>query len=139
MRRRAGGAKTGDVAIIVGRGARWRGQRTVLLDALQAAVLCTASEREVVLVIGRRWRADLAWPAHRVAVELQGGTFMGGHHVRPVEYRHDCEKILQAAAVAGWRIFPLTWAMLAEDLAGVAAALDLILACADPAHHEQHA
>lgn len=49
----------------------------------------------------RRWRFDLAWPAHRVAVEVDGGQWMagGGRHNTDA----DREK-LNAAAIAGWRV-----------------------------------
>lgn len=114
-------------------GRRLRGQRTLLLDALQAAVDCRESRREVYLVPGRRWRADLAWPAHRVAVELQGGLYVGGHHVRGQEYERDCEKMLYAAA-EGWRVIPLTWGMLIYKLPDVAQRLDRILGCTELTH-----
>ncbi len=100
--------------------------RVVLLDALRAAVSCQVSDKEVTMIPGRRWKADLAWPDHKVALELQGGVFVGGHHVRGVGYEDDCQKILHATA-AGWRVLPITWRMLARDLPEIAAALDLII------------
>ena len=51
----------------------------------------------------RRWRFDFAGPEHRLAVEIDGGTWSGGRHVRGDGYRRDCEK-LNAATLAGWRV-----------------------------------
>lgn len=51
----------------------------------------------------RRWRFDLAWPAQRVAVEVDGGTFSGGRHARGAGIRGDAEKFSEAAAM-GWRV-----------------------------------
>lgn len=53
----------------------------------------------------RKWRFDFSWPAQKLAVELQGGSFIGGGHNRPVQQQKDYEK--QRAAVAlGWRVLP---------------------------------
>ena len=62
----------------------------------------------------RRWRLDYAWPDERVAVELQGGVWTGGRHVRGGGYRSDCEK-LNALQSAGWRVYYVTAGMLDED------------------------
>ena len=51
----------------------------------------------------RRWRFDFAWPDHRLAVEIDGGVYTGGRHVRGSGYTRDCEK-LNAAVLAGWRV-----------------------------------
>ena len=32
---------------------------------------------------GRDWRFDFAIPSRRVAVEVEGGAFNGGRHIRP--------------------------------------------------------
>ena len=55
----------------------------------------------------RRWRFDFAWPLFKVAVELQGGTFNRGRHVRPGGYAGDCEK-LNAAQQQGWIVLWFT-------------------------------
>ena len=36
-------------------------------------------------------------------MEIDGGTWSGGRHVRGDGYRRDCEK-LNAATLAGWRV-----------------------------------
>lgn len=51
----------------------------------------------------RRWRFDLAWPGHKLAIEAQGGLFVGGAHVRGAFLRKEHEKRNHAAAM-GWRI-----------------------------------
>jgi very-short-patch-repair endonuclease len=52
----------------------------------------------------RKWRFDAAFPAEKVAVEIDGGTFVQGRHTRGVGFKNDCEK-LNEAALLGWRIF----------------------------------
>lgn len=53
----------------------------------------------------RRWRFDYAFPAEKVALEIDGGVFMdgGGRHTRGSGYRDDCEKLAEAA-ILGWRV-----------------------------------
>jgi len=52
---------------------------------------------------GRLWRFDFAWPDRMIAVEVDGGTWTGGRHVRPAGYQKDAEK-LNAAALKGWTV-----------------------------------
>lgn len=59
-----------------------------------------------------RWRFDLAWPEHHLAVEVEGVTpGGGGRHQRIKGYEADCEKY-NAAVLQGWRIVRLTPRML---------------------------
>lgn len=51
----------------------------------------------------RKWRFDFAWPADLVALEVQGGIFIGGGHSRGGYLLKEHEKRNEAAA-AGWRI-----------------------------------
>jgi len=53
--------------------------------------------------IRRRWRFDFAWPLHKVALEVDGGLFSNGRHVRGSGALADCEKFSVAAAM-GWRV-----------------------------------
>jgi very-short-patch-repair endonuclease len=64
----------------------------------------------------RRWRFDYAWPAHRLALEIEGGTWTGGRHVRGSGYEADCEKYSEAA-LRGWRVLRVTTAMLRDGRA----------------------
>jgi len=51
----------------------------------------------------RRWRFDFADPKNRIAVEIEGGVWSLGRHVRGVGYIADCEKY-NAAVLDGWRV-----------------------------------
>lgn len=54
----------------------------------------------------RRWRFDRAWPERQVAVEIEGGVWTRGRHVRPQGFINDCEKY-NAAALRGWLVLRL--------------------------------
>jgi very-short-patch-repair endonuclease len=71
-------------------------------------------ELEVRFHPERAWRFDLAWPACRLAVEVDGGVWTGGRHVRPVGFTEDCRK-LNHAALLGWRILRFTTEMIESD------------------------
>lgn len=55
----------------------------------------------------RKWRFDFAWTVPRVAVEIEGGIWTHGRHVRGTGYVSDMEKYNHATA-SGWRIFRFT-------------------------------
>ena len=61
----------------------------------------------------RKWEFDFAWPDKKIAVELEGGTWSGGRHVRGKGYENDCKKY-NAAVELGWRLFRYTTKMV-ED------------------------
>ena len=63
----------------------------------------------------RRWRFDLAFPAERVAVELEGGVRTGGRHTRPGGYEGDIEKY-NAAALAGWVVIRASYRQVRAGL-----------------------
>ena len=60
----------------------------------------------------RRWRIDFAWPAERVALEVEGGVWTGGRHTRGAGFLKDAEKY-NALAVLGWRLLRVTPSQLA--------------------------
>lgn len=62
----------------------------------------------------RKFRFDFAWIPQKVAVELEGGTFSGGRHVRGIGFETDCIKYNLAAA-EGWVVFRFTTQMLERD------------------------
>jgi hypothetical protein len=49
----------------------------------------------------RKWRFDFSWPALKIAVEVEGGTWVKGAHSRGKRYASDCAKY-GAAALSGW-------------------------------------
>ncbi|MGH7171885.1 MAG: hypothetical protein ACRELF_06940 [Gemmataceae bacterium] len=69
--------------------------------------------REFRFAPPRRWRFDYAWPDRRLALEIEGGTYSGGRHVRGKGYEADCEKY-NAAALAGWTVLRVTTAMIRD-------------------------
>ncbi len=71
-------------------------------------------EREVRFHPTRKWRWDMAWTAHKVALEIQGGLWVpgGGRHQRGAALLREYEK-LNTAAVLGWRILYTTPQQLA--------------------------
>lgn len=62
----------------------------------------------------RRWRFDFAYPACRVAVELHGGLWSSGAHVRPIGVQRDLQKH-NAAVVLGWRLLYFSTDDLSND------------------------
>lgn len=72
---------------------------------LRAAGLSEGMVREHRFHPERRWRFDFAWPAEKVAVEVDGllpGA--GGRHQRMAGIEGDHEK-KNAAQLLGWRVF----------------------------------
>jgi len=75
---------------------------------------------------GRRWRADFAWVAQKVMLEVNGGryAFAGGRHASDADYRK-----LRRAAALGWRVLPCSPQELRDNpqavLADLRAALGL--------------
>lgn len=62
----------------------------------------------------RKWRFDFAWPKVKVAVEIDGGVFMGGRHTSGAGYTKDCYKLNRAVEL-GWRVLRYTPQMLKND------------------------
>jgi very-short-patch-repair endonuclease len=52
----------------------------------------------------RLWKFDFAWPKHKIAIELQGGIYVGGAHSRGAYQEGDYEKLNEAARL-GWKVF----------------------------------
>lgn len=55
----------------------------------------------------RKWRFDYAIPEHRVALEVEGGVFTQGRHVRPQGFLGDIEKY-NTATLMGWKLLRTT-------------------------------
>lgn len=52
----------------------------------------------------RKFRFDFAHLPSQIAIEIQGGNYGGGRHVRPKSLEAEYEK-LNIAADRGWRVF----------------------------------
>ncbi len=59
----------------------------------------------------RRWRWDFCWLEQKVALEVDGGVWTGGRHVRGRGVANDCEKLCEGVAM-GWRVLRCTPEML---------------------------
>jgi very-short-patch-repair endonuclease len=66
-----------------------------------------APQREYRFHPTRKWRFDFAWPQQMVAVEVDGGEWMRGHHWRPKGVASDREKDI-AADRLGWTVLHFT-------------------------------
>ena len=51
-----------------------------------------APETEYIFYSKRRWRIDYAWPDVKLAIEIEGGVYSKGRHVRPRGFVGDLEK-----------------------------------------------
>ena len=73
-------------------------------------------EAEYRFAAPRRWRFDLAWPALRLALEVEGGTWVSGRHTRGAGFEKDCEKYNEAALL-GWTVLRVTPGMIEDGRA----------------------
>ena len=55
----------------------------------------------------RKWSFDYAIPAHKIALEVEGGVWTGGRHTSPQGFLGDIEKY-NTATLMGWRVFRVT-------------------------------
>lgn len=55
----------------------------------------------------RKWRFDYALPAYMVAIEVEGGAWIGGRHTRPAGFIKDMETY-NTAEQMGWHILRFT-------------------------------
>lgn len=82
---------------------------------IRAAGLPTPA-REYRFDAVRRWRFDFAWPAIKLAAEVEGGRWSQGRHQRPVQFGNDCEKY-NSALLLHWRVLRFTDNMIASGMA----------------------
>lgn len=64
--------------------------------------------REYMFHETRKWRLDFAWPAKKIAIEVQGGLWLGksGGHTSGWGRARDMEK-MNAATVRGWKVLEI--------------------------------
>lgn len=55
----------------------------------------------------RRWRIDLCWPDQKLALEIEGGIWSNGRHVRPTGFLGDLEKY-NRLAILGYSLLRAT-------------------------------
>lgn len=71
-----------------------------------------------VVVRGRRYFLDIAFPGHRLVVEIDGREFHEGPEAFEADrHRHN------ALTAAGWRVLHITWRMLQDDPDAVVAVI----------------
>ena len=73
-------------------------------------------DREFLFTDERKWRFDFAWYHIMLAVEVEGGTWNRGRHVRPKGFEDDCEKY-NNAAMWGWVVLRFTTTMINDGRA----------------------
>lgn len=81
-------------------------KRTSLQDKFLAAWKATGwpmPEAEYRFHPVRKWRFDFAWPALMLAVECNGGEFIGGRHSRATARVSEYDKLNEAIRL-GWRV-----------------------------------
>ena len=94
-----------------------------LLLAVQLEQAGIPFEREYRFHPERKWRSDFmvgqnyAWPVRgRYLIEIDGGAWTAGRHVRGKGFEGDLEK-LNAAALLGFRVLRFTPAMVEDGRA----------------------
>lgn len=84
--------------------------------AIHCQAFNLSPEREFRFHPGRRWRIDFAFPEHKIAVEIEGGIWSGGRHVRGSGYSKDLEKY-NMLALNGWRLLRFSPQMVNSGMA----------------------
>lgn len=87
-----------------------------LEDTLLFQMRCvglTGFKREYRFHPQRRWRADFAFPDEDppLLVEVEGGVYSRGRHVRPKGFEDDAKKYAEATLL-GYRVLRLTGKMV---------------------------
>jgi hypothetical protein len=82
---------------------------TYIPDYIWTGVKIPIPTREFRFAPPRRWRLDYAWflPGGKLAVEIEGGAWTMGRHVRGKGFLGDMEKY-NALAIDGWRLLRYT-------------------------------
>ena len=64
-------------------------------------------EYRFAVQFGRQWRFDFAWPALKIAVEIDGGIWTRGAHGNPADIERNMTKG-NDAVLLGWRVLHFT-------------------------------
>lgn len=78
-----------------------------LFTRLCASKLGAECVKEYRFYKPRKWRFDYALPLYKIALEVEGGVWTQGRHVRPQGFLSDMQKY-NTAALLGWRVFRTT-------------------------------
>lgn len=70
--------------------------------------------REYRPIPGRKFRADFALPQKHLLIEIEGGAWTGGRHVRPMGFLRDAEKYW-LCWVYEWTVIRLTAPLLTPE------------------------
>jgi very-short-patch-repair endonuclease len=88
-----------------------------LFDLHMLAAGLPTFQKEVMLIPGRRYRVDRYLPAYRLAVELEGGTYMAkSRHTSPTGFESDCVKYNELA-IRGITLLRFTRKMIDSGMA----------------------
>jgi len=82
-----------------------RGEELFLAHLIRGGL--EVPEQEHKFLDRRRFRFDFAWVERKIAVEIEGGVWVGGRHTRGGGYSRDLEKY-NLATLHGWRVCRFT-------------------------------
>lgn len=83
-------------------------------------------EYQFAKCLNRKWRVDFAFIDRAILIEVEGGSYVRGRHVRPTGFQNDCEKY-NAATLLGWRLLRYTGQDISKRLDSVIADIEAIL------------
>lgn len=78
-----------------------KAKQTIILPAIWVHYGIPKPIPEYQFLIERQFRIDYAWPLHLVAMEIEGGIYTNGRHVRPKGFKQDMFKY-NVLAELGW-------------------------------------
>jgi very-short-patch-repair endonuclease len=73
-------------------------------------------DKEVRFDASRRWRFDYAYPDIKLGIEIEGGVWANGRHVRGDGYINDCEKYNEAQ-IQGWKVLRFVPSQVSSGIA----------------------
>ena len=88
-------------------------EETLAFQIMAAGLPEPEREHLFALPLRRRWRFDFCWPAHMLAVEVEGGLWSRGDsgHKHPLGIERDIHKYNTAVQI-GWRVIRVTGKMI---------------------------